>query len=67
MIAVYEWTFHVIADSENATEMLDLTPQSVPTLERASALTIGTNVRSLFTPWSALLLGKVAGAREIML
>ncbi|RWR94318.1 phytochrome B [Cinnamomum micranthum f. kanehirae] len=67
MIAVDEPTFRVIAYSVNATEMLDLTPQSVPTLDRAPALTIGTDVRTLFTPSSTLLLEKAAGAREITL
>ncbi|KAF5737064.1 Phytochrome B isoform 1 [Tripterygium wilfordii] len=67
MIAVDEPTFRVIAYSENAREMLGLTPQSVPTLEKPEILTIGTDVRSLFTPSCGILLEKAFGAREITL
>ncbi|XP_068662138.1 phytochrome B-like [Aristolochia californica] len=67
MIAIKESTFQVIAYSENSIEMLDLTPQSVPTLDTPPLLTIGTDVRTLFTPPSAILLEKAAGAREITL
>ncbi|XP_042517179.1 phytochrome B [Macadamia integrifolia] len=67
MIAVDESTFKVIAYSENATEMLDLNPQSVPTLEKPETLTAGTDVRTLFTPSSAVLLEKAFSAREITL
>ncbi|KAK4338949.1 hypothetical protein RND71_040411 [Anisodus tanguticus] len=42
--------FRTIASSENACDMLSLTPQSVPSLERPEILTIGTDVRTLFTP-----------------
>ncbi|CAA6663609.1 unnamed protein product [Spirodela intermedia] len=48
--------------------MLDLTPQSVPTMDKkAEPLTVGTDVRTLFTPSSAVLLGRAANAREITL
>ncbi|CAL5393458.1 unnamed protein product [Camellia sinensis] len=67
MIAVDESTFQVIAYSENAQEMLGLTPQSVPSLEKPEILTIGTDVRTLCTPSSAILLEKAFGAREITL
>ncbi|KAJ4969431.1 hypothetical protein NE237_016132 [Protea cynaroides] len=67
MIAVDESTSRVIAYSENATEMLDLNPQSVPTLEKPETLTFGTDVRTLFTPSSSVLLEKAFGAREITL
>ncbi|KAF5752131.1 Phytochrome B isoform 1 [Tripterygium wilfordii] len=67
MIAVDEPTFRVIAYSENAREMLALTPQSVPVLDKPGILTIGTDVRSLFTPSSGILLEKAFGAREITL
>ncbi|XP_052189769.1 phytochrome B isoform X2 [Diospyros lotus] len=67
MIAVDEATFRVIAYSENAQEMLGLTPQSVPSLEKPELLTVGTDVRTLFTPSSAVLLGRAFGAREITL
>ncbi|KAL8474752.1 hypothetical protein ACS0TY_031259 [Phlomoides rotata] len=46
MIAIDESNFRVLAYSENAREMLGLTPQSVPSLERADILTIGTDVRT---------------------
>ncbi|XP_068325771.1 phytochrome B [Pyrus communis] len=67
MMAVDEATFGVIAYSENARDMLDLTPQSVPILEKPEILTIGTDVRTLFTTSSAVLLEKAFGAREITL
>ncbi|KAK6913686.1 Histidine kinase/HSP90-like ATPase [Dillenia turbinata] len=66
-IAVDEVTFRVIAFSENAREMLALTPQSVPSLEKRETLTIGTDVRTLFTASSSVLLEKAFGAREITL
>ncbi|KAK6160988.1 hypothetical protein DH2020_004369 [Rehmannia glutinosa] len=53
--------------SENAREMLGLTPQSVPSLEKPEILTIGTDVRTLFTPSSSVLLERAFGAREITL
>ncbi|XP_027115886.1 phytochrome B isoform X1 [Coffea arabica] len=67
MIAVDEASFSVIAYSENAREMLGLTPQSVPSLERPEILTIGTDVRTVFTPSSSVLLERAFGAREITL
>ncbi|KAM7463149.1 hypothetical protein LguiA_031270 [Lonicera macranthoides] len=67
MISVDESTFRVIAFSENAREMLALTPQSVPSLEKPEILTIGTDARSLFTPSSAILLERAFGARDITL
>uniref|UniRef100_A0A1D1XVW7 Phytochrome n=1 Tax=Anthurium amnicola TaxID=1678845 RepID=A0A1D1XVW7_9ARAE len=67
-IAIDESGFCVIAYSENATEMLGLTPQSVPTLGKdVEPLAVGTDVRTLFTPTSSLLLERAAGAREITL
>ncbi|MBA0725411.1 hypothetical protein Golax_022002, partial [Gossypium laxum] len=67
MIAVDEPSFRIIAYSENAREMLGITPQSVPNLERIEVLAIGTDVRTLFTPSSAVLLEKAFAAREITL
>ncbi|KAL6957119.1 hypothetical protein U1Q18_045224 [Sarracenia purpurea var. burkii] len=68
MIAVSEQTFRVIAYSENAQEMMGLTPQSVPSLlEKQEILTIGTDVRTLLTPSSSVLLERAFGAREITL
>ncbi|KAL0348579.1 UNVERIFIED_CONTAM: Phytochrome B [Sesamum angustifolium] len=67
MIAIDDSSFRVLAYSENAREMLGLTPQSVPTLERPDILTIGTDIRTLFTPSSSVLLERAFGAREITL
>ncbi|KAH7513477.1 phytochrome B [Ziziphus jujuba] len=67
MLAVDEATFRVIGYSENARDMLGLTPQSVPSLEKPEFLKVGTDVRTLFTPSSAVLLEKAFGAREITL
>ncbi|KAL1320776.1 hypothetical protein AAHE18_14G081500 [Arachis hypogaea] len=72
MIAVDEPSFRILGYSENARDMLGISPQSVPTLERLpgsheEALTIGTDVRSLFTPSSSTLLERAFGAREITL
>ncbi|KAK3002566.1 hypothetical protein RJ639_022061 [Escallonia herrerae] len=67
MIAVDESSFLVIAFSENAREMMGLTPQSVPSLEIPEILTIGTDLRTLFTASSGVLLERAFGAREITL
>ncbi|KAI8561837.1 hypothetical protein RHMOL_Rhmol04G0372700 [Rhododendron molle] len=67
MIAVDEATFRIIGYSENAQEMLSLTAQSVPSIEKQEILTIGTDVRTLFTPPTGLLLERAFGAREITL
>ncbi|XP_075506610.1 phytochrome B-like isoform X1 [Primulina tabacum] len=66
-IAVDESNFRVIAYSENAREMLGLMPQSVPSLEKLDILSIGTDVRALFTPLSSVLLERAFGSREITL
>ncbi|KAF9619789.1 hypothetical protein IFM89_009311 [Coptis chinensis] len=66
-ISVDESSFKVIAYSVNATDMLDLTPQSVPTLEKPLLLTVGTDVRTVFTQSSVVLLEKAFSAREITL
>ncbi|KAG8372872.1 hypothetical protein BUALT_Bualt12G0112300 [Buddleja alternifolia] len=67
MIAVDESSFCVIGYSENAREMLGLMPQSVPSLDRPEILMIGTDIRTLFTPSSSVLLERAFGAREITL
>ncbi|XP_010548998.1 PREDICTED: phytochrome B [Tarenaya hassleriana] len=67
MIAVDESTFKIISYSENAREMLGLMPQSVPSIEKPEILAIGTDVRSLFTPSSTVLLERAFVAREITL
>ncbi|KAK4265906.1 hypothetical protein QN277_026895 [Acacia crassicarpa] len=67
MIAVDEPTFLILGYSENARDLLGITPQSVPNLEKSETLAIGADVRTLFTPSSAVLLEKAFGAREITL
>ncbi|XP_023763453.1 phytochrome B [Lactuca sativa] len=67
MIAIDNSSFRVIAFSENARERLGLAPQSVPSLEKTEILTIGTDVKTLFTPSSAILLERAFRAREITL
>ncbi|KAI4334976.1 hypothetical protein L6164_013667 [Bauhinia variegata] len=67
MIAVDEATFRVLGYSENACDLLGITPQSVPNLEKDEILSVGTDVRTLFTHSSAVLLEKAFGAREITL
>ena len=68
MIAIDESSLRVIAHSENALEMLSLNPHTVPNIEgRYDVLSIGTDVRTLFMPSSAVLLEKAFGAREITL
>nr|Q01549.1 RecName: Full=Phytochrome 1 [Selaginella martensii]CAA43698.1 phytochrome [Selaginella martensii] len=66
MLAVEEGSFRVIAFSDNAGEMLDLMPQSVPSLGsgQQDVLTIGTDARTLFTA-AASALEKAAGAVDL--
>ncbi|XP_060189479.1 phytochrome C [Lycium barbarum] len=66
MIAVDE-NFAVIAYSENAPEMLDLTPHAVPNMEQREALTFGTDVRKLFRSSGASALEKAASFGELSL
>ncbi|KAL6190861.1 hypothetical protein ACLB2K_037255 [Fragaria x ananassa] len=66
-IAVDESTFAVIAYSENARDLLDMMPQSVPVMQSREILTIGTDFRTLFSPSSSTLLEQAFGAREITL
>ncbi|KAE9591635.1 hypothetical protein Lal_00038848 [Lupinus albus] len=67
MIAVDQPSFLIIGFSDNARDMLGLTPQSVPSLDSPETLNVGTDVRTLFTHSSAALLEKAFGAREITL
>ncbi|KAG9153209.1 hypothetical protein Leryth_025176 [Lithospermum erythrorhizon] len=67
MLAVDETSFRLIAYSENALELLSLMPYSVPSIERQELLTIGIDVRTLFTPSSSALLERAFSAREITL
>ncbi|KAI3913905.1 hypothetical protein MKW92_051690 [Papaver armeniacum] len=67
MIAAEESSFRVIAYSENAPEMLDFMPQSVPSLEKNECLLVGIDVRTLFAPSSTALLEKAFSATDILL
>ncbi|KAH1147093.1 hypothetical protein GLYMA_15G140000v4 [Glycine max] len=69
MIAVDEPSFRILAYSDNARDMLGITPQSVPSLDdkNDAAFALGTDIRTLFTHSSAVLLEKAFSAREISL
>ncbi|XP_022758917.1 phytochrome C-like isoform X2 [Durio zibethinus] len=67
LIAVDEQTFTVLAYSENASEMLDLAPHAVPSIEQQEALTIGSDVRTLFRSQGVTALQKAANFREVNL
>ncbi|CAA7016045.1 unnamed protein product [Microthlaspi erraticum] len=65
LIVVDEKTLKVIAFSENTQEMLGLTPHTVPSLEQREALSIGTDVESLFQSPGSSALKKAADFGEI--
>ncbi|XWS75889.1 hypothetical protein CRYUN_Cryun01aG0130300 [Craigia yunnanensis] len=67
LIAVDEQNFTVLAYSENAPEMLDLAPHAVPSIEQQEALTVGSDVRTLFTSSGATALQKAANIGEVNL
>lgn len=67
MLAVDDQMFTIIAYSENAPEMLDLAPHAVPSMEQREALTIGTDVRTLFRSPSSVALQKAASFGEVNL
>lgn len=67
MIAIDAQNFAVIAYSENAPEMLDLTPHAVPSIEQQEALTFGTDVRKLFRSSGASALEKAVSFGELSL
>lgn len=67
LIAFDEQNFSVLAYSENAPEMLDVAPRAVPSIEQKEALTIGTDVRSLFRSPSAAVLQKASNYGEVSL
>ncbi|KAL5700008.1 hypothetical protein ACHQM5_025513 [Ranunculus cassubicifolius] len=67
LIAVDENTFTVLAYSENAPEMLELTPHAVPNIEQQEALTIGTDVRTLFKSSGSSALQKAAEFGDVNL
>lgn len=67
LLAVHPDTFALLAYSENAPEMLDLTPHAVPTIDQRDALAIGADVRTLFRSQSAVALHKAAIFGEVSL
>jgi phytochrome B len=69
VLAVEESTFRIIAYSENAVEMLEPTPQSVSSMEKSQPqlLTIGTDVRTLFTSASVHSLENAFAAQKLSL
>ncbi|CAL9091245.1 unnamed protein product [Musa acuminata var. zebrina] len=67
LLAVEDETLAIIAYSENAPEMLDLAPHAVPTMEQREALTIGTDIRTLFRSPSSVALQKAAGFSDVNL
>ncbi|KQK13173.1 phytochrome C [Brachypodium distachyon] len=67
LLAAHPETFALLAYSENAAEMLDLTPHAVPTIDQRDALTVGVDVRTLFRSQSAVALHKAAVFGEVNL
>lgn len=67
LLAIDDQTFTIIAYSENAPEMLDLMPHAVPSIGQREALTIGTDVRTLFGSPSSVALQKAASFGEVNL
>nr|AAR33030.1 phytochrome C [Sorghum arundinaceum] len=67
LLAVHPDTFTLLAYSENAPEMLDLTPHAVPTIDQRDALAVGADVRTLFRSQSSVALHKAATFGEVNL
>ncbi|XP_020589069.1 phytochrome A [Phalaenopsis equestris] len=67
LLALDEKTFKVIAFSENASEMLTMVSHAVPTVGDHQTLSIGTDVKSLFTSPSTAALQKALGFPEVSL
>ncbi|XP_062212437.1 phytochrome C [Phragmites australis] len=67
LLAVQPDTFALLAYSENAPEMLDLTPHAVPTIDQRDALAVGADVRTLFRSQSSVALHKAATFGEVNL
>ncbi|KAH7426880.1 hypothetical protein KP509_10G020500 [Ceratopteris richardii] len=65
LVAVEEESFKVIAYSENAREMLDVSVQAVPTMGKYSRLDIGVDFRTLLSPASAAALDRVIGVVDV--
>ncbi|XP_051178273.1 phytochrome C [Lolium perenne] len=67
LLAIHPDTFSLLAYSENAAEMLDLTPHAVPTIDQRDALALGADARALFRSQSAVALHKAAVFGEVNL
>ena len=67
LLAIHSESFALLAYSENAAEMLDLTPHAVPTIDQRDALAVGADVRTLFRSQSAVALHKAAVFGEVNL
>lgn len=67
LIAIDEQNFTVLAYSENAPEMLDLSPHAVPSMEQQEALTFGTDICTLFRSSGAAALQKAFHFGEVNL
>nr|AHZ64003.1 phytochrome [Zygnemopsis sp. MFZO] len=64
-LAVEEGSFKLVAYSENAPEMLDLTAHAVPSVGQQSIIGIGIDALTLFTPSSMAMLEKAASAKDV--
>lgn len=67
LVAVNTHTFQIFAYTENAPEMLDLSPHAVPSIGQTESLTVGTDVRSLFRSPSSIALQKAAKFGDVNL
>nr|AHZ64011.1 phytochrome [Entransia fimbriata] len=67
LLVVEEENFKVIAFSENAFEMMELSPQAVPSVDQPEILGIGTDSRQLFNAASATALEKAIRAADLNL
>ncbi|KAJ6844739.1 putative phytochrome C [Iris pallida] len=67
LLSIEAQTLNIIAFSENAAEMLDLAPHAVPSIDQREALTIGTDVRTLFRSTSSAALQKAASFGDVNL
>ncbi|XP_057526791.1 phytochrome C isoform X1 [Amaranthus tricolor] len=67
LIAIDEQDFRVLAYSENAPEMLELAPVSVPNIQQHEALTFSTDVRTIFDSAGASALEKAVRFPEVNL
>nr|AHZ64004.1 phytochrome [Cylindrocystis sp. VAZE] len=68
MLAVDGGAFRLIAYSENVSELLEVTPQAVPTVgQQQGAIEIGMDIRVLFVPSSIAALEKAIASHDVTL